>query len=217
MLIKCLCGCGSSVNSPDARGRPRKYVRGHSSRCCDFSYERQCKRCGKIFRGTVQGQRYCSEACHFPNTLCACGCGNHIQIKSLAKNKSTRYLPGHHWIGRKHTEEELRKICGYGNGLWLGKRSTILYSKEFRSISRKIAKFSGRICQLCGDYCDKGRGNVHHINFDKTDDSENNLIFLCINCHLKAHRWQTRDAVASELLPRSYGILLASAKNADNC
>ena len=27
----CACGCGGSVKSPDARGRPRRFVRGHST------------------------------------------------------------------------------------------------------------------------------------------------------------------------------------------
>lgn len=57
------------------------------------------------------------------------------------------------------------------------------YPIEFKSIRLKIRKRDNYICICCKKY-----GNeVHHINYNKQNCQESNLITLCSKCHRKTN------------------------------
>lgn len=82
--VSCECGCGQTLPSRDARGRPRRFVRGHhnSRRKVDWD-----ARIAKLN----------SDA-----PLCACGCGCKLRVRAdLARARIRnyqwpRFLRGHH-------------------------------------------------------------------------------------------------------------------------
>jgi hypothetical protein len=179
----------------DKKGREQKFVRGHSSRF-NFveKYTATCRRCGEEFDVTKRGQwYYCSEGCRFPPVLCGCGCGGRISNKSLGKNPLTRYLPGHHWIGRKHTQEELDKIgaavSGSKNGRWNGGTANLPYTYEFiKYIRKQIREEYKNRCALCSRECQGKHGwHVHHIDYNRDNNEKENLILLCSRCHGRTH------------------------------
>ena len=168
--------------------------------------------------------------------LCACGCGKWTK-------PGRKFIKGHFWIGRKHSEEAKRKISENG-----GKNKGVKFSEEHKekiskaltgiirgSMSQehkeKISKVhSGRIIkwrdkligtnhwnwkggksfepypsgfnsllkeyikerdsyQCQNPYCCEEHKilSVHHIDYDKENIDEINLITLCTGCNSKAN------------------------------
>lgn len=62
----------------------------------------------------------------------------------------------------------------------------INFSSELKT---KIRKRDNHTCQICGipqNLCDR-KLDVHHIDYDKQNCDEDNLISLCRNCHIKTN------------------------------
>ncbi len=83
-----------------------------------------------------------------------------------------------------------------------------VYSSVFtHSFRRSIRVRDGNVCQLCGATRGAVDLPVHHIDYDKHNCSERNLITLCLSCHNKTNfnrdRWRrffTRLMQERELL-----------------
>ena len=64
------------------------------------------------------------------------------------------------------------------------------YGKEFNNkLKEKIRKRDSNICKECG-YSQESLGyklSVHHIDYNKKNSDENNLISLCRNCHVQTN------------------------------
>lgn len=83
---------------------------------------------------------------------------------------------------------------GEGNPNWSGGLSRLPYPWDFRETSKRVIERDGFTCQNPGcDGTDK-RLTTHHINYDKQDCRQENLICLCSSCNSKAnfgwHKWQ---------------------------
>ena len=96
--------------------------------------------------------------------------------------------------GRKKSERWKNKIRetmlnegtskGERNGRWMGGKSFEPYSLEWTSELRTIIrKRDGFQCQIClkNGFC------VHHIDYNKKNCNNNNLITLCRKCHPKTN------------------------------
>ena len=67
------------------------------------------------------------------------------------------------------------------NGNWLGGKSFEPYGIEFNNILKEnIKQRDGFVCMCCYK---KRVLSVHHIDYDKNNCKENNLISLCKSCH----------------------------------
>lgn len=93
--------------------------------------------------------------------------------------------------GRKHTEETKRKMSlsasGENNHQWRGGSSFIPYSFIFNNdLKEQIRKRDNYICKNCKSKQQKRKLQVHHIDYDKQNNSLNNLISLCQPCHNKS-------------------------------
>lgn len=119
------------------------------------------------------------------------------------------------FYGKKHTEEYKKKssdskkgkwsydINGYNKLLentpkgvkhpnWKGGISNEPYPFEFdKKLKKKIKIRDNYICNICNDIFKKLA--IHHIDYDKKNINENNLISLCFKCHGKTNynreRW----------------------------
>lgn len=72
----------------------------------------------------------------------------------------------------------------YKNGCF---RSQYPYGPEWTSkLKKQIAERDDYTCQLCNEIL-PDKGDTHHIDYDKDNNSEYNLIFLCGHCHSKTN------------------------------
>ena len=92
-------------------------------------------------------------------------------------------------LGKKYGREtrlrdRLAKL-GAKNPAWQGGVSFDPYSSGFNcKLKREILERDGYRCQICGEINDL---HIHHINYDKHDCGEKNLIVLCHSCHSKTN------------------------------
>jgi hypothetical protein len=110
---------------------------------------------------------------------------------NLSKNSS------HYWKNRKLSKKIRIKMslnhANFSNNKnpnWQGGKSFEPYSKEWKRILKEnIRKRDKYTCQLCkiNEKKLKRRLCIHHINYNKKDCSENNLISLCLRCHMKTN------------------------------
>ena len=91
--------------------------------------------------------------------------------------------------------EEYKFESGEKNPSWCGGKSFEEYGREFNDELRNmIRKRDNFTCQECG-YTEEQLGYIlscHHIDYDKHNNSEDNLISLCRSCHSKTN-WHDRD------------------------
>jgi hypothetical protein len=77
---------------------------------------------------------------------------------------------------------------------WLGGISFEPYTEEFnQELKESIRKRDDYICQNCGMVEEEHlivcgqKLHIHHINYDKKNSNETNLITLCISCNTRAN------------------------------
>jgi len=96
------------------------------------------------------------------------------------------------WVkGKRFSEEHRRKIGeanrkqkGVGTSNWRGGASLEHYSYKFNyDLKEKIRKRDNYTCNLCGLKANV----VHHIDYNKQNCKESNLITLCPSCHSKTN------------------------------
>ena len=60
------------------------------------------------------------------------------------------------------------------------------YSLDWKEVRLSVYKRDNFICQECFKHCDKNIGIAcHHIDYDKQNNDDQNLITLCTFCHNK--------------------------------
>jgi hypothetical protein len=98
------------------------------------------------------------------------------------------------FLGKQHTQatkERLReantgKFRGEDGPNWQGGVSSLPYGKEWtRWLRQAIRQRDGNACRFCSRT--HGKMDVHHIDFDKDNNTPTNLICLCASCHGKAN------------------------------
>ncbi len=82
---------------------------------------------------------------------------------------------------------------------WIDGRKFAVRPVEWNEqLREKIRNKDGFVCQICGQNYTKRRMPVHHIDYDKRNLNENNLISLCVPCHGKTnHRRQYWEEILS--------------------
>ena len=139
--------------------------------------------------------------------LCACGCGQYVTYN---KYKPCKFISGHSarvydgFKGKHHTEEIRKKLSekrkddvGEKSHNWKGGLSLEPYPIIFNNrLKEHIRNKYNRTCFLCykSETEMKEKLHIHHIDYNKKNNSEDNLVALCTSCHLKTngHRifWQ---------------------------
>jgi len=117
-----------------------------------------------------------------------------FNIKYPEKIKSERYSKM--WKGRTWSPETCFKNghpqsntgkTHFKKGLvpWNFKNAIAYYSNEFLEKRKRIRERDNNICQKCG--YDK-KLHVHHLDWNKNNNDDSNLITLCCYCHNYVHR-----------------------------
>lgn len=87
----------------------------------------------------------------------------------------------------KNNDNPMKGVVGEKHHCWKGGLSLLPYSSNFTKKYRsKIRERDGFRCQLCNKEPKKTL-QVHHINYDKKNTNDENLISLCSHCHPKTN------------------------------
>ena len=120
------------------------------------------------------------------------GENNHNYGKQFSKEiryKMSKAQSGEksHMFGKTHSKETKIKISkafsGENHYNWIDGRSFIPYGSDWHKISDSIRDRDDNTCQKCGVKSIEPKLAVHHIDGDKNNYSEDNLISLCVMCH----------------------------------
>ena len=106
------------------------------------------------------------------------------------RRKTSEALSGenNHMYGKTRSPETRRKtseaLSGENNPNWKGGTSFLTYSPLFEKVMKEYIRARDDYnCQFC-DIPENGKAHaVHHIDHDKNNNLEQNLITLCGNCH----------------------------------
>ena len=141
--------------------------------------------------------------------LLQCGCGNEIKIltRHFSERPIPRFLPKHCWSyigklrkGKPRDEKTKKKLSEFklkeyknpnNHPRWKGGISFLPYPILFnKQLKERIRVRDNFICQLCGvpELELNQRLSIHHIDYDKRNCNENNLISLCRGCNSKANK-----------------------------
>lgn len=97
--------------------------------------------------------------------------------------------------GKSKTKEHKQKIKANHhdvkldkNPMWKGGKSFEKYTVEWTNeLKEKIRVRDNHCCKICGCKQIDRKMEVHHIDYDKKNCQENNLITLCLRCHRKTN------------------------------
>ena len=80
-------------------------------------------------------------------------------------------------------------LRGSGHYRWKGGTAKDIYPDSFYEIREFIRDRDRNVCQICGkDVSERPRsGHIHHIDGNKKNSDQSNLILLCRSCHSKVH------------------------------
>lgn len=183
----------------------------------DTKQEVVCPKCGKVRRYkpsyAKKVGKYCMK-CKNTGERNAAWKGGNVEVKCADCGKINKLRPG---VARKYKDGSMlyrckacsdkNKPCGPENHAWRGGISFAPYSMEWTpELRRKIRKRDNYVCQICGEHQPTSRKMpVHHIDYDKTNCSPQNLITLCGKCHTKTNyrrdHWQKHFSLIMENKP----------------
>jgi len=172
--LLCSCGCGQYIRILKQHhwmGMPQ-YIRGHGSEGKSnkgrkngmFGYKfnkKQRERQGHFHRGKTFEEAY---------------------GKKRAKEIKTKFTKAQLERFKDPVERLKHRNFGKANGMWHNGISRLPYTYDFIRIAKKIRK-KYKNCQICNKRPRKRKLSIHHINYNKQDNREINLIALCYICH----------------------------------
>ena len=154
-----------------------------------------CKDCGKQISYQVEHKlcRNCyikfRMAQHITKNYCCKECGNNICEESALFGTGLC----RHCLGNLYSITKIGKNnSNYRNGFYIknNKRKIKFYPTEFNEkLKSFIRNRDNNICQMCGrlEFDNNRKLDVHHIDYNKQNCKESNLISLCNYCHNKTN------------------------------
>jgi hypothetical protein len=110
-----------------------------------------------------------------------------IRLK-VSKNRRGKRAGEDHPFWGKSRPEHGKKISGPNNVNWRGGAGT-KYPPDFSdALRRSVRRRDGNRCVECGaERTNRRELEVHHVDRNRDNNKELNLVTLCQRCHLKRH------------------------------
>ncbi len=213
---KCRCGCGKSVKWGIQKNTWNSAISGHQNRGThNPMFNKRGKKCPIFGRKRLDmiGNKNPAKRPDIRKKLKE----NHAKgmlgkhhtkeaRENISKNhrnisgkNNPMYQKGYTIVGNKNPAKKVEvrekisntlkgKYAGDKNPAWLGGISFEPYGINFnKALKEQIRNRDNRICQLCDCKENSELHCVHHINYNKKNNSPNNLITLCRLCHVKTN------------------------------
>jgi hypothetical protein len=92
-------------------------------------------------------------------------------------------------VGKLNSNFNNHKLAGINNPSYIHGQAKRKYSYEFRQKKSFIKQRDNYQCQICNKYENalKHKLCVHHIDYNKENNKNINLISLCLQCHLQTN------------------------------
>lgn len=155
-----------------------KVLRGFYTKCLNCKKEYYLPKCCKKYN---QNLKFCSKECY--GKFLSDTYPKNIKKDAWKKAVKTNKLNGNY-------KRNSIRMARENNPNWHGGISRKGYTVGFNyKLKEKIRIRDNRICQECGkkEKEMKIKLAIHHIDFDKKNNKENNLISLCRSCHTKTN------------------------------
>lgn len=183
----CACGCEESIGIQRYhyhRGMP-KYISGHNSKINNPMLGGHHSKKSKETQSKIKVGKN-NPMFGKPSTKGMLG-KHHTGEWRLQRSEETRGEKNP-FYGKKHTKKVGLKKEKHPN--WKGGISKEPYNQEWtKELRDRIRNRDNHICQLCmikeSDL--KKKLTVHHIDYDKKNCDEGNLIALCHSCNIKVN------------------------------
>lgn len=117
-------------------------------------------------------------------------CAEEGRKKISAAAKKRALSPDNPMLKAENKLKASLRMRGDKNPCWAGGISTMYqqYPVEFsRSLKRKVKIRDNFTCQECNKYLKGQRLDIHHIDYNKHNNTQCNLICLCCSCHMKTN------------------------------
>jgi 5-methylcytosine-specific restriction enzyme A len=111
-------------------------------------------------------------------------------IYLICKQCGKHFIPQNYNPKQKYCSIKCAGLAqsGENNPSWNGGKSFEPYSIDWtETLRRSIRERDRYTCQMCGKLQTDRAFCVHHIDYNKKNDNPNNLITLCLECHLKTN------------------------------
>ncbi len=176
-LPECLCGCGKMVTLAYCKRNsqiPNKYIMGHSNKGKKLSIDHRHK---LSLSHRSKGRRFGADNPFFGKKHSA------ITLKRMSDA-----LTGKTPSAQTRLKMSVAKR-GSRHPHWQGGISYLPYTPDFNAIKKTTIRQRDRFCcQLCKAKESLDRKlSIHHIDYNKKNNLNDNLISLCISCHAKTN------------------------------
>jgi hypothetical protein len=113
-----------------------------------------------------------------------------IRLKRIGEKISKSMKGNIPWNRNKTAIEDNRILSGEQCFMWQNGKSFEPYGLEFnKDLKEQIRNRDYHICSHCGVLEEQTREklNIHHIDYNKNNNNQNNLITLCRMCHSRTN------------------------------
>lgn len=234
-LKECDCGCGALICSINQKGFPARFKHGHNGAGVQSRYQP-----GHTETPEDKEKRFAARrAAGFPMSETALA--NVRAASRRRKERGWRPTPeqveelkkrvlrgsAHPFYGKKRSAEERARMSEAqkkryaamrpeDHPAWRGGTGSLPYGPGFtRTVKRLIRERDDYTCQRCGITQDQvsRKLDVHHIDHDKMNNHESNLVTLCSSCNIwfSWHRDEPFVRFSAVPRPRTPGRRVAHA------
>ena len=199
----CQCGCGGTANIN------KKYIHGHHSKFRKNTIQTTEKKSNSA-KETWNIPEYREQHSKSMKSV--------YKDKNRNEKIGVTKIGNKYFFGKSHKEESKETIrqknklnslelwkgsefrekhTGENNSNWKGGISKIYppYPLKWKTaLKESIRNRDGHICQVCNkkEKDLKRKLHVHHVDYNKENCEENNLISLCHSCHIKTNHDQEK-------------------------
>lgn len=146
-------------------------------------YCRTCRKKMIVTKSLLKRGRskYCSRKCYY-KSLAGKPLSCSFRKNRIVWNKGIK-TGIKFWLGKKRPDISMEKHFN-----WKGGKSFEKYSLKWtKDLKKMIRERDGYLCVMCGKKQKKRECCVHHIDYNKLNCNPDNLITLCISCHIKTN------------------------------